>query len=171
MAHSSRTTQSLDCYLLPAELRTVTDRTPLQNTKDKYKDDHLHLYQLMTPPCEWPPCKGLFGGSLDHMDQRPCECVVYACLAFPFPSPQAVRDHGPISGGEWPVEYIDVNESLTRLVGATGTKNPWSTTIPTIVCKGLYIMRSGEGGRRSDANTARGATSSPEVHDAIPSWG
>ena len=120
-------------YLLPTELRTCTAKSPSDAKKDhKYKDDHLHYYGLINQ--EWPPCRGMFGGSLEHMEQRPYECVVFACLAFPALATEP-------NGCNMVVEYIDVNESLPRLVGAQGTKNPWSTTVPTICTKGVYVMR------------------------------
>ena len=134
MAHSCRDgdTMSIERYLLPTELRTCYAKSPSEPKKEhKYKDDHLFYYGLINQ--DWPPCRGMFGGSLDHMEQRPYECVVFACLAFP--------TFATTSDDTKVVEYIDVNDSLCRLVGPKGTKNPWSTTVPTICTKGVYVMR------------------------------
>ena len=99
----------------------------------KYKEDHMRLYD--GAGLEWPPAKGKFDGMLDHTDQRAYEVLVYAGTMWPY---------APEKPGVFHREYVDFNQSITRLAGATGDHEPWVKRIPTLTGSGMYAMRWAE---------------------------
>lgn len=93
------------------------------------KDDHLKLFD--SRGFSWPPARtAFFDGSLDQLEVRAFECAVFAHLAFP-----ADMNNPKL------VEWMDVNESLTRSTGAVGLQNPWKKTVPTLTCQIVLIFR------------------------------
>ncbi len=121
--------RSLDTILVPSADRTCEDRTPVHDNPDKtykYKDDHMKLFEENT--LAWPADRSAYP-SLSHLDQRPYECAWFAMKRWPH------------SGADGPDEFMDLNLSLTRSCGPKGDKNPWSTTLNTFTCGGVYVFR------------------------------
>lgn len=121
--------EGIDAYLLPATCHQLRAKTPKEASERdfKYKDDHARLYDLVG--AQWPPARGAFGGGLDHLPARAYEVAFLCDFMFPYPMESS------------PIQYVDVNKSMVRLVGANGETNPWSDTLPTLTGNGMYLMR------------------------------
>jgi hypothetical protein len=91
---------------------------------------------------EWPPAADLWP-SLQHLSTRAYEVAVYCNSAFPY-QPYGQND------ARFPKQFLDVNMSLTNLVGAEGTTNPWREIFPTMTGAGQYIMREGVPSKTGD---------------------
>ena len=122
----------LDSYLIDEDCRQSHAKEPKEDAERefKYKDEHIEAYD--EAKLTWPPLRGKWNGSLDHLGQRAYELTVYCDARWPYvPRP---------TGTHW--EYIDANFSMKRLVGPSPT-SPWSDAMPTMTGLGQYIARRG----------------------------
>ena len=87
---------------------------------------------------DWPAQRNMFDGALDHLDMRPYEVAYFAHMKFPY---ERAEDGSPD-----PVEWLDVNESLTRLIGPK-MQNPWRRQLGTMTCMAKFIFRYFQEGR------------------------
>ena len=72
-------------YLLPPDCVQCNKTTASVTGPSRdylFKDDHMRLYDSIG--LEWPPARGLFGSSLDHLDQRLYEVAIYLDVAIPY---------------------------------------------------------------------------------------
>jgi hypothetical protein len=125
----------LDDFLLEDDCQQVRNGHPTPecpNREYKYKEDHARLFDAIG--CTWPAPRSKFSGTLDHMEQRAYEAVVFASEKWPYKS----------VNGSLPVQFFDANESLTRSCGAEGTTQPWRETLPTLTCSCSYVFRRGK---------------------------
>ena len=105
-----------------------------------YKDDHLDLYAQVKLP--WPP--DITGASYQGLTRRAAEVLYFAHHVWPLePCPDGTNE----------VEFLDVNNSLARLLGTKFVRgsgmqadlaslSPWKSMAMTITSHSIVCLRA-----------------------------